>query len=108
MYPGKTNFLSHSIRREPPGTPLWLRLATLSILSPLITTTAFSTSFPSDGLITVPPTSEIFSASALLTTRNAKRNAAIRFMAQEYHGPPRFGEFDSLPAPVVRNRSPEV
>jgi hypothetical protein len=47
-------------RLDPTGTPLSLRLATLSILSPLTTTTAFSIVLPSAGLITVPPTSDVF------------------------------------------------
>src|SRR5438045_8544381 len=41
-----------------------LPIATRSILSPSITTVAFGITLPSAGLITVPPTREIFSACA--------------------------------------------
>src|SRR5437667_9091588 len=41
-----------------------LPIATRSILSPLITTVAFGKTLPSAGLITVAPTSAIFSARA--------------------------------------------
>src|SRR5438552_8720751 len=41
-----------------------LPIATRSILSPSITTVAFGNTLPSAGLITVPPTREIFSARA--------------------------------------------
>src|SRR5436190_1825222 len=54
-----------------------LPIATRSILSPLITTVAFGITLPSAGLITVAPTSAIFSACAVTATINKPRPSMI-------------------------------
>src|SRR5437667_562955 len=54
-----------------------LPIETRSILSPSITTVAFGSTFPSQGLITVAPTSEILSARILA----AATNESVRAMA---------------------------
>src|SRR6266567_3507964 len=97
------NFPSHSTQREPTGKPLSLRLAVLSILSPLITTTAFCTMLTSAGVIPVPPTREFFGASALVASADPMRKAAIRFISQEYHELIRCGQFDRPRVRAARN-----
>src|SRR5215475_461378 len=50
-----------------------LPIDTSSILLPLITTVAFGSTLPSAGLITVAPTSEIFSAYAAVASERKQR-----------------------------------
>src|SRR5713101_5789825 len=71
MYPGKMNLPTQSICL-PSVAASCLPIETRSILSPLITTVAFGITLPSAGLITVAPTSEIFSEWAGVTARNAE------------------------------------
>src|SRR5690349_1387071 len=98
------NLLSHSTHLDPTGTPLSLRLATLSILLPLITTTAFSIRLPSAGLMTVPPTREIFWAKALFARAVPIRKRAIRFINEEYRELFHSAQFDQPHVRVARNR----
>src|SRR5205823_6925936 len=65
------NLHSQSIHFDPTGTPASRRLATLSIFSPSIRSTAFSMVLPSAGLMIVPPTSESFSARAPVARSSA-------------------------------------
>src|SRR5882724_5927506 len=69
------NLPAQSIHFDPTGTPASRRLATLSILSTSITRTAFSMILPSAGLITVPPTSESFSACAASASNSSATKA---------------------------------
>src|SRR5436309_10244679 len=55
-----------------------LPIDTRSILSPLITTVAFGSTLPSAGLITVAPTSETFSACALIASKTKKTVTLIQ------------------------------
>src|SRR6266542_3672935 len=58
-------------------------IATRSILFPLITTVAFGNTLPSAGLITVAPTSEIFSArTAALKSVNAITSSIRNFIRE--------------------------
>src|SRR5947209_13628442 len=60
-----------------------LPVATFSIFWPLITTVAFGITLPSAGLITVAPTSAIFSACAVIAKIDnaiAARQLALLFM----------------------------
>src|SRR5438067_11356739 len=98
------NLPAHSTQRDPTGTPLSLRLATLSILSPLITTTAFSIVLPPAGLMTVPPTREIFCAKALLARAEPIRRRAIRFINEEYREAFRSAQFDQPRVRAGHNR----
>jgi len=60
MYPGKMNLPTQSICR-PSDAASCFPIETRSILSPLITTVAFGSTLLSAGLITVAPTSAVFS-----------------------------------------------
>src|SRR5262245_3189792 len=60
------------------GAASCLPIATRSILLPLITTVAFGSTLPSAGLITVAPTSEIFSAYAAVASDRRKERTNLR------------------------------
>src|SRR5436189_5812591 len=67
----------------PRESALCLPIEARSILSPLITTVAFGITLPSAGLITVAPTSAIFSACAVIAKIDnaiAARQLVLLFM----------------------------
>src|SRR4029453_2165221 len=85
MYPGKMNLPAQSITRASFGALTVFALPAAAILSPPITTVAFGNTLPSAGLITVAPTSVIFSAwAASAKIESAQANAILGFIATDF------------------------